>query len=141
MFTLLVAGTLTYAGRGPPAGGTFLHYQGWEVGSEMSRVKGIPPDSGCSSQTSVKGTPRLQCQKPHRGQAEPHIAQESPLSSFLLTKRTILVLFSWLTLLFCLPSRTSASLTLFYSFIILASEEGISVCPFHRQKCQGSKLN
>lgn len=141
MFTLLVAGTLTHAGRGPPARGTFLHYQGWEAGSEMSRVNGIPPDSGCSSQTSAKGTPRLQRQRPHQGQAESHIAQESPLSSFLLTERAILVLFSWLTLLFCSHSRTSASLTLFYSFMILGCEEGISACPFHRQKCQGPEVN
>lgn len=42
---------------------------------------------------------------------------------------------------FSLPGEPSASLTLFYSFIILASEEGRFACPFYRQKCQCPKVD
>lgn len=79
----------------------------------------IPPDSGCSSQIPVKGTPRLQCQWPHGEQAEPHMAWESPFPSSLLTKRTILVMLLWLTLLFCLPSIFSPRRAQCFSDIIL----------------------
>lgn len=85
--------------------------------------------------------PQASAPKATSGASWAHIAQESPLSSLLLTERAILVLFSWLTLLFCSHSRTSASLTLFYSFMILGCEEGISACPFHRQKCQRPEVN
>lgn len=88
MFTLLVAGTLICAGRGPSAGGTFLHYQGWEIGSEMSRVKGIPPDPGCSSQTPVKKDPLASAPKAMWGQAEPHIARRATPPASLLTKKS-----------------------------------------------------
>lgn len=67
------------------------------------------------------------------GQAEPLIALQVPPPSSL-TKRAILVMLSGLTLLFCLagtfsPRKPSASLTLFHSFIILASEGSLYTHP------------
>lgn len=119
MFTLLVAGTLTRAGSGPPARGTFLHYQGWEIGFEMSRVKGSPPDSGCSSQTPVKGTPRLQAQRPREVKLSLPLPRRPPPPSLLLSKRAILVMLSGLTLLFCLPSIFFLRRTQCFSNLIL----------------------
>ena len=154
MFTLLVAGTSPWAGRGPLARGTFLHYQGWVIGLEMSRVKGIPPDSGCSSQPQWKGPPlTLWGSKATWCQAEPLSLPRRPHLFASFYKRAILVILSKLTLLFCLPSiffsRKTQSfpnfiyffLTSFYSFIILASEEGRSACPGYRQKCWGPEID
>ena len=122
MFTLLVAGTLIRAGRGPSAGGTFLHYQGWEIGFEMSRVKGIPPDSGCNSQTPVKRTPWLQSLRPHGAKLSLMLPrrQHLPLPTYYI-KRVTLVMLSWLTLLYYLPSFFSSWKTRCFSNLIRSS--------------------
>ena len=117
MFTLLVAGTSPWAGRGPPVRGTFLHYQGWVIGLEMSRVKGIPPDSGCSSQTPGNGTPRLQGQRPHGVKLSPG----DPISLLLSIKEQFWSYFlDWYCSSVCpafsFPGKPRDSLTLLFCF-------------------------